>query len=50
MPNVVIPFLSKRDTAAKAAPRHRRDGFFDEQDQWHDAAEALDHTSQQVSS
>ena len=42
MPNVVTPFSRKRhaDTRkATAHPRHRRDGYFDEQDQWHDSSE-----------
>jgi hypothetical protein len=43
MPNVVTSFTRKRDTTARQStthPRHRRDGYFDEQDQWHDATEA----------
>ncbi|WP_332667310.1 hypothetical protein [Aeromicrobium sp.] len=43
MPNVVTPFSRKRHTTAQqsttAHPRHRRDGYFDEQDQWHDSSE-----------
>lgn len=39
MGNVVTPFLRKRHgkQPSQADPRHRRDGYFDEQDHWHDA-------------
>ena len=43
MPNVVTPFSRKRHTAthkATSPPRHRRDGYFDEHDQWHDSTES----------
>lgn len=43
MPNVVTPFSRKRHAHVKSAtphPRHRRDGYFDEQDQWHDSSES----------
>lgn len=42
MPNVVTPFSRKRHADSQKAtphPRHRRDGYFDEQDQWHDSTE-----------
>lgn len=46
MPNVVTPFSRRHHATAQqsttAHPRHRRDGYFDEQDQWHDSAEATD--------
>ncbi|MEV7395751.1 hypothetical protein [Aeromicrobium sp. NPDC092404] len=45
MPNVVTPFTRKRQAVAAApavAPRHRRDGWFDDKDQWHDAAESVE--------
>ncbi|WP_159085817.1 hypothetical protein [Aeromicrobium chenweiae] len=39
MPNVVTPFLRKKKhpTTDPTEPRHRREGWFDEQDNWHDA-------------
>lgn len=40
MNNVVTPFLRKRSksfSSDPAAARHRREGWFDEQDVWHDA-------------
>ncbi|NRQ51108.1 hypothetical protein [Aeromicrobium stalagmiti] len=39
MPNVVTPFMRKKKhgTIDPADARHRRDGWFDEQDNWHDA-------------
>jgi hypothetical protein len=39
MNNVVTPFLRKRSTSSSdpAAARHRREGWFDEQDVWHEA-------------
>lgn len=39
MPNVVTPFLRKKKNASTdpAQARHRRDGWFDENDTWHDA-------------
>jgi hypothetical protein len=43
MPNVVTSFTRRRNTTPRqstSTPRHRRDGYFDEQDQWHDATEA----------
>ncbi len=43
MPNVVTPFSRKHNTTARQStpqPRHRRDGYFDDKDQWHDATEA----------
>ena len=44
MPNVVTPFSRKRHRSAHKSknthPRHRRDGYFDEQDQWHDSTES----------
>lgn len=43
MPNVVTPFSRKRHADSQKAtphPRHRRDGYFDEHDQWHDSTEA----------
>ncbi|WP_157439492.1 hypothetical protein [Aeromicrobium sp. Root344] len=44
MPNVVTPFARRRDSArpSVAAPRHRRDGYFDEHDQWHDSSDAVE--------
>lgn len=38
MPNV-IPFRKRRRNQEATAdqPRHRREGHFDEQDNWHDA-------------
>ena len=42
MPNVVTPFSRKRHATVQPTvphPRHRRDGYFDEQDQWHDSTE-----------
>ena len=43
MPNVVTPVSRKRHAnaqeSATAHPRHRREGWFDEQDQWHDSSE-----------
>ena len=36
----VIPFTRKRNKNTEPeAPRHRRDGWFDDQDQWHPADE-----------
>jgi len=49
MPNVVTPFSRKHNTTARqstSTPRHRRDGYFDEQDQWHDSTEAIEPASQ----
>ena len=44
MPNVVTPFSRRRNTSAHRSgdqhPRHRRDGYFDEHDQWHDSTES----------
>lgn len=42
MASVVTPFLRKRhaNQPRTVDPRHRRDGYFDEQDQWHDAEES----------
>jgi hypothetical protein len=39
MAHVVIPLRKRRSKAQDepAAPRHRRDGWFDEQDVWHAA-------------
>lgn len=45
MPKVVTPFNRKHHTTAQQAnptPRHRRDGYFDEQDEWHDSSERTD--------
>jgi hypothetical protein len=45
MPNVVTPFTRERDTPAEppsTPPRHRRDGYFDDSDQWHDSMEAME--------
>lgn len=45
MPKVVTPFSRRHDTTTPQAnphPRHRRDGYFDEHDQWHDSAETTD--------
>jgi hypothetical protein len=39
MPDVVMPFTRKHNTQSKVvetSPRHRRDGHFDDNDQWHD--------------
>jgi hypothetical protein len=48
MAHVVIPFRKRRSKAQDepAAPRHRRDGWFDEQDVWH----AAEHTEPAVKS
>ncbi len=42
MANVVTPFLRKRHANQQSSthPRHRRDGYFDEHDQWHDTEES----------
>jgi hypothetical protein len=42
MPNVVTPFLRRhhKTRSTTDAPRHRREGFFDEHDEWHDAETA----------
>lgn len=54
MPNVITTFARRRNAAhrqAKAdAARHRRDGWFDEADNWHDAessepAQSTDHVA-----
>ncbi len=39
MAHVVTPFarLRKKQDETPSAARHRRDGWFDEQDNWHDA-------------
>jgi hypothetical protein len=53
MPNVVTPFSRKRHTPAQQAtsqPRHRRDGYFDDEDQWHDSSEAHESASQHARS
>jgi hypothetical protein len=43
MPDVVTPFSRKSQPdhprSATANPRHRRDGYFDEHDQWHEGSE-----------
>ena len=41
MPHVITSFTRKRDAQKREAAtpvRHRRDGYFDEHDHWHDAA------------
>jgi hypothetical protein len=41
MPDVVTPFDRKQATQpTQASPRHRRDGEFDDDGQWHDAADS----------
>lgn len=51
MPNVITTFVRRRNAShsqhqAKAdAARHRRDGWFDEADNWHDAESAEPATS-----
>jgi hypothetical protein len=45
MPNVVTSLSRKRRTTAEPtgpAPRHRRDGYFDEQDHWHDSSQTAE--------
>ena len=39
MPNVVTPFMRKKKQHSidPAEARHRRDGWFDDQDNWHDS-------------
>jgi hypothetical protein len=40
MPNVITSFIKRREEAVGNpvdSARHRRDGYFDDQDQWHDA-------------
>jgi hypothetical protein len=40
--NDIVSLFRRRDSSSEkftAAPRHRREGFFDDQDQWHDATE-----------
>lgn len=41
MPNVVTPFTRRNKPQSKtsSAPRHRREGWFDDQDQWHESDE-----------
>jgi hypothetical protein len=40
MPNVVTPFDRKpAKPITDTAPRHRRDGEFDDDGQWHDASD-----------
>jgi hypothetical protein len=49
MRNVVTPLSRKHNRTAehtKTHPRHRRDGYFDEQDQWHDSTETTEPASQ----
>lgn len=44
MRSVVTPFSRKHNRSAEHPdphPRHRRDGYFDEQDEWHDSTEAV---------
>ena len=53
MRNVVTPLSRKRNPDAQRPsqhPRHRRDGYFDEQDQWHDSSEATVADTTQASS
>jgi hypothetical protein len=52
MPNVVTPFSRKRHAVANQPnphPRHRREGYFDDKDHWHDSSEtpepAANHSS-----
>jgi hypothetical protein len=43
MPDVVTPFNRKQATQtapAETGPRHRRDGYFDDHDRWHEAADS----------
>jgi hypothetical protein len=47
MPDVVTPFDRKQATQptqptqpTQASPRHRRDGEFDDDGQWHDTADS----------
>lgn len=42
MVNVITSFMRRREVAvghSADTARHRRDGYFDEHDQWHDADE-----------
>lgn len=48
MPNVVTPFSRKRKAAIQHPtphPRHRREGYFDDRDQWHDSSETTKPTA-----
>ena len=48
MPNVVTPFTrrKKSKTQTETAPRHRREGWFDDQDLWHDSDEHAEPVAQ----
>jgi hypothetical protein len=53
MPNVVTPFSRKHRTRSRptsSTPRHRREGYFDEHDQWHNSTETIEPASKQSGS
>jgi hypothetical protein len=49
MRKVVTPFSRRhdlKDQRQNPHPRHRREGYFDEQDEWHDSTETTESAGQ----